>query len=124
MAPRKAGTPRPKKTVEQKVVEALAVAAPATVGTGGGSPTSAVSPTIDDTVVTTAVELSNTIRTVIDDLQRPKPESFRDPTYGIKANPADAWNFLGFKVVVDPSIEPGTIRVVGPNDRSTVVKWV
>lgn len=142
MAPRKAGTPRPKKTTlpEDRKVFTIDVKgldtkeAEAYVNTVMEAHKN--TKLDDDAVVkydlirlpevevveTTGVELHNVLKRTIEGLQRPDKQTYEPTVYEIGANPAEEIRLLGFKVVLDETIKPGTAELVGPNGK-VVIKW-
>lgn len=120
MAPRKAGTSRPKKT---EITELPSISITNVVARE-------IEKTLDfyipinrtDIIETTGIELHNVLKRTIEGLQRPDKQTYEPTVYEIGANPKEEIRLLGFKVVLDETIEPGTAELVGPNGK-VVVKW-
>lgn len=68
---------------------------------------------IDDFVTSSEVELINAIR-----------RARGSKKYELAVPRFDAWRLLGLPIVIDETVEPGTVVVKTSDGKRTVIKWL
>lgn len=71
-------------------------------------------------ILTSASQLVETFKRTVDELQRPKPEFYREPQFVAKANVLDEIHLLGTGATFGTDTAPGTVELSGPAGEVTI----